>query len=432
MFQEAVMLSQADNELVTRAGRGTLMGALFRRYWLPALSSDELAADGAPVRVRLLNENLVAFRGTDGDVGIIAESCPHRGVSMALARNEENGLRCIYHGWKFDRTGACADLPTESANSNFKNKVTIDAYAIQEHAGVVWIYMGAKESQPPFPKYLWTTVPETHRIQAKWIQDANWLQSLEGGIDTVHASYLHNEAYGPGTAPGSERSTLMTDDTTPRLELEYTAYGFRYAAIRKAASDDERYVRITPHVMPCSSYPPSSIGQNRIWNMWVPRDDNSCWAWDVCFNEVTPMPEELKQGLREYRGYDTFDPKTFFKYANLGNMWYQDRELMKTTSWSGIRGLFIQDNAVQESMGSIVDRTIEHLGTTDIAIITARRLYLKAARELNDEGIEPPGVWEQRDYEYIRSEAFVQPLSATWQQEKPLDARFVAGGDSRS
>ena len=425
------MLSQADNELVTRAGKGTPMGAVFRRYWLPALLSEELVADGAPVRVRLLNENLVAFRDTDGEVGILSENCPHRGVSIALARNEENGLRCIYHGWKFDRFGACVDLPTEPASSNFKNKVTIGAYAIREHAGAVWIYMGPKESQPPFPIYLWTTVPETHRIQAKWIQDANWLQSLEGGIDTVHASYLHNTASGPNTAPGSERSTLVSDDTTPRLELEYTAYGFRYAAIRKGQQDDERYVRITPHIMPCSSYPPAPVGQNRIWNMWVPRDDDSCWAWDVCFNEVTPMTDELKQGLKEFRGYNTFDPKTFFKYANLGNMWYQDRELMKTESWSGIKGLFIQDNAVQESMGSVVDRTIEHLGTTDVAIIAARRLYIKAARELVDQGIEPPGVWEQKDYEHIRSEAFLQPATAAWQEQRPLDERFVAGREAR-
>ena len=166
--------------------------------------------------------------------------------------------------------------------------------------------------------------------------------------------------------------------------------------------------------------------------MWVPRDDDSCWAWDVCFNEVTPMTDELKQSLREYRGYDTFDPKTFFKYASLANMWHQDRESMRTESWSGIKGLFIQDNAVQESMGSVVDRTVEHLGTTDVAIIAARRLYIKAARELAEQGIEPPGVWEQEYYEHIRSEAFLQSATAAWQEERPLDARFVANREARS
>ncbi len=419
------MLSNADNELITRTGRGTLMGALFRRYWIPALLSSELEADGAPVRFKLLNEDLVAFRDTSGEAGVIGEYCPHRGVSLALARNEQNGLRCLYHGWKFDRSGACVDMPTEPVESNFRNKVRAGGLAVREHAGAVWVYMGAPEDEPPFPVYLWTTVPESNRIMAKWIQDANWLQSLEGGIDTVHASFLHNKASGPMHPPGGQRSSLLFEDTRPKLEVQETAYGFRYASIRKGADEEERYVRITPHIMPSSSYPPGSVGENRIWNMWVPRDDGTCWAWDVCFNETTPMPDELKEELREFRGYYAFDPKTFIKYAGPHNMWMQDRELMKTESWSGIRGLFVQDNAVQESMGPIVDRSIEHLGTTDAAIIAARRLYIKAAIALAEEGVEPPGVREQRDYDLIRSEAYVQPAAAAWRAERPLDERFA-------
>jgi phthalate 4,5-dioxygenase oxygenase subunit len=422
------MLSHADNELITRTGRGTLMGALFRRYWLPALLSGELEADGAPVRFRLLNEDLVAFRDTSGEVGVLGENCPHRGVSLALARNEYDGLRCLYHGWKFDRTGTCVDMPTEPLESGFRHKVRAGTYAVQEHAGAVWVYMGAPESEPPFPVYLWATVPDSNRIMAKWIQDANWLQSLEGGIDTVHASFLHNTAAGPMVAPGAERANgLMYQDTRPKLETEETAYGFRYASIRKGREEDQYYVRITPHIMPSSSYPPFAKGENRIWNMWVPRDDGTCWAWDVCFNEVKPMSDELKEGLREYRGYYAFDPKTFVKYAGPHNMWMQDRELMRVESWSGIRGLFVQDNAVQESMGPIVDRTIEHLGTTDAAIIKARKLYLKAAIALAEEGAEPPGVWEQRDYELISSESYLQAAENSWQAERPLDERFAVG-----
>lgn len=418
------MLSSTDNVLVTQTRRGTPMGALFRRYWLPALLSDELIADNAPVRFKLLSEDLVAFRDTNGEVGILSEYCPHRGVSLSLARNEENGLRCIYHGWKFDHSGACVDLPTEPASSDFKSKVRAGAYPTREHAGAVWTYMGAPESEPPFPVYLWTTVPESHRIMAKWIQEANWLQSLEGGIDTAHASYLHNRVDGPSLAPGSTASGLMVQDTTPRLELELTNYGFRYAAIRRGDEANQSYVRITPHIMPCSSYPPAVKGQNRIWDMWVPRDDDSCWAWDVCFNETTPMSDELKEDMKEYRGYYSYDPQTFRKFGNRENMWLQDRELMRTESWSGIRGLFPQDNAVQESMGAIVDRTIEHLGTTDIAIIAARRLYIKAARELVDQGIEPPGVWEQKEYAHIASDAYLQDADKSWRTERPLDARF--------
>ncbi|MCY4448757.1 MAG: Rieske 2Fe-2S domain-containing protein [Chloroflexi bacterium] len=422
------MLSHADNELITRTGRGTLMGALFRRYWLPALISDELEADGAPVRFRLLNEDLVAFRDTSGEVGVLSEYCPHRGVSLALGRNEYDGLRCLYHGWKFDVNGQCVDMPTEPVESGFRNKVRAGAYAVREHGGAVWVYMGAPESEPPFPFYYWTTVPDSNRIMAKWIQDANWLQSLEGGIDTVHASFLHNSAEGPMVAPGAQSgNNLMFNDTRPKLDIEETAYGFRYASIRRGPDEAKHYVRITPHIMPASSYPPFSREDNRIWNMWVPRDDGTCWAWDVCFNETKPMSDELKEQLKEYRGYYAFDPKTFVKYAGPQNMWLQDRELMKKESWSGIRGLFVQDNAVQESMGPIVDRTIEHLGTTDAAIIKARKLYIKAAIALAEEGVEPPGVWEQGDYELIRSDAYVQPVDSPWKVERPLEERFAVG-----
>jgi hypothetical protein len=263
---------------------------------------------------------------------------------------------------------------------------------------------------------------------AKWIQDANWLQSLEGGIDTVHASFLHNSAEGPMVAPGAQSgNNLMFNDTRPKLEIEETTYGFRYASIRRGPDEAKRYVRITPHIMPASSYPPFSREDNRIWNMWVPRDDGTCWAWDVCFNETKPMSDELKEQLKEYRGYYAFDPKTFVKYAGPQNMWMQDRELMRKESWSGIRGLFVQDNAVQESMGPIVDRTIEHLGTTDAAIIKARKLYIKAAIALAEEGVEPPGVWEQGDYELIRSDAYVQPVDSPWKVERPLEERFAVG-----
>ena len=422
------MLSHADNEFITRTGKGTLMGALFRRYWLPALISTELEADGAPVRFRLLNEDLVAFRDTSGEVGILSENCPHRGVSLALGRNEYDGLRCLYHGWKFDVAGQCVDMPTEPVESGFRNKVRAGAYGVREHGGAVWVYMGAPESEPPFPFYYWTTVPDSNRIMAKWIQDANWLQSLEGGIDTVHASFLHNSAEGPMVAPGAQSgNNLMFSDTRPKLEIEETTYGFRYASIRRGPDEAKRYVRITPHIMPASSYPPFSREDNRIWNMWVPRDDGTCWAWDVCFNETKPMSDELKEGLREYRGYYAFDPKTFLKYAGPQNMWLQDRELMRKESWSGIRGLFVQDNAVQESMGPIVDRTLEHLGTTDAAIIKARKLYIKAAIALAEEGVEPPGVWEQGDYELIRSDAYVQPVDSPWKVERPLEERFAVG-----
>jgi phenylpropionate dioxygenase-like ring-hydroxylating dioxygenase large terminal subunit len=425
------MLPYEENELVCRTGPGTLMGALFRRYWLPIMMSSELEADGTPVTTRVLSEDLMAFRDTDGRVGLMEQQCPHRLAPLYIGRNEEAGIRCLYHGWKFDVTGQCVDMPNEPAESNFRSKVRVRSFPVREHAGVVWGYLGDPSKVPEFPVYKWTQVPESHRIMARWIQDANWLQSLEGGIDTSHASFLHRR-FDPATreteqqTAGSSgvRGDLMWRDKAPRLELQPTNYGFRYAAIRQA-DEDKLYVRITPHIMPCSSYPPGSKGQQRIWDCWVPRDDESCWAWDVSYHETRPITPTEVEGLREVRGYNSYDPATFRKHGNRDNLWQQDRKAMQTVSWSGIRGIFVQDNAVQEGMGAIVDRTREHLGTADLAIIAARRLYLQAARDLVEHGIEPPGVMTAGTYQDIDSFAYIQPDDKSWHEVQPLEQQFV-------
>ena len=178
-------------------------------------------------------------------------------------------------------------------------------------------------------------------------------------------------------------------------------------------------------VMPCSSYPPGSYGQNRIWNCWVPRDDTSCWAWDVSFNEARPLDPTEVEGLREVRGYNSYNPKNFQKYGNKENRWQQDRKAMRTVSWSGIRGIFVQDNAVQEGMGAIVDRRREHLGTADLAIIQARRLYIRAAKDLVERGIEPPGVETADTYPAIESYAYLQPREQAWHEAQPLAPQFA-------
>src|SRR5215211_3983823 len=185
------MLSREENKTLCRVGPGTLMGALFRRYWLPLMHESELKVDDAPVRVRILGEDLMAFKDSEGRVGVTEELCPHRLAPLYIGRNEESGIRCLYHGWKFDITGTCVDMPNEPADSTFKSKVKLRAYSAHVHGGLVWVYMGDPERVPGFPVYRWTTVPESHRISARWIQDANWMQSLEGGIDTSHASFLH-------------------------------------------------------------------------------------------------------------------------------------------------------------------------------------------------------------------------------------------------
>src|SRR5476649_2036995 len=221
------MLSQADSDRLTRVGPGTPMGTLFRRYWLPALLSEEVPEpDGAPVRVRLLGEDLVAFRDTAGKVGLVDAFCPHRRAPIFFGRNEERGIRCVYHGWKFNRDGTCDDMPSEPPDSLFKTKVRIAAYPTHEAGGFVWTYMGPLALQPPPPDYEFLRAPETHRYPSKTLEECNWLQALEGGVDSSHATIMHNMNIG-------DRSWLRDfDATVPRLDVERTDYGFTYSGVR--------------------------------------------------------------------------------------------------------------------------------------------------------------------------------------------------------
>src|SRR5262245_63622576 len=232
------MLTQQDNDLITKVGPGTPMGNLLREYWLPSAMSIELPApDSPPLRLRLLGENLIAFRTTSGAVGVIANACPHRGASMFFGRNEEEGLRCVYHGWKFDVEGNCTDMPSEPAESNFKTKVHARAYPTQEVAGLVWVYMGPAELMPELPKYGWTQVPEANVHFSRRIQECNYLQAIEGGIDSSHVPFLHG-MLDPKIRNSADRRFLY-NDLAPRLIVQKTDYGFAYGAQRNG--DDDTY-----------------------------------------------------------------------------------------------------------------------------------------------------------------------------------------------
>src|ERR1700678_720665 len=268
------MLTPADNQRLTRVGPGTPMGTLLRRYWLPALLSEEVAEpDGGPVRVRLLGEDLIAFRDTDGAVGLVSAFCPHRRAPMFFGRNEECGLRCVYHGWKFDRTGACVDMPSEPPDSLFKTKVTIEAYPTWEGGGMMWTYMGPRDLQPPPPDHELVRAPANHRYVSKMFEDCNYLQALEGGIDPTHATILHNVKIG-------DRSFLNKyDELVASLDIETTDYGFTYAGIRSHTDFD--WIRVYHWIMP-SYHMRGSVaglfnkpGQIPTINghIWVPIDD---------------------------------------------------------------------------------------------------------------------------------------------------------------
>jgi phthalate 4,5-dioxygenase len=413
------MLTPSENERLTRIGPGTPMGETFRRYWIPALLSAELPEpDGAPVRVRLLGEDLVAFRDTAGAVALVDAFCPHRRAPMFFGRNEEGGLRCVYHGWKFDRAGTCVDMPSEPPDSLFKTKVRIGAYPTHEAGGFVWTYMGPPAFQPPPPDYEFLRAPETHRYPSKTLEECNWLQTLEGGVDSSHATIMHNMNIG-------DRSWLRDfDATVPRLDVERTGYGFTYSGIRTLA--DHQWVRVYHFIMPAiqmrgtvqgldlqEGYVPRLDG-----HFWVPIDDENTWVFNFMYSydPGTPLPLDQAIGVevRAGRGPDDLTPD-YRSRRNRHNDYAIDRELQRTTSFTGIRGVNTQDFAVQEGMGPIVDRSKEHLGTTDRAVIVTRQLLLEATRAV-EKGESPLGV-DPAASRSVRPVDHRIPLDVDWREQ---------------
>jgi phthalate 4,5-dioxygenase len=410
------MLTKEENERLTRVGPGTPMGNVFRRYWLPAALSSELPEpDGAPVRVRILGEDLIAFRASDGTIGLVSAYCPHRRAPMFFGRNEENGLRCVYHGWKFDVGGNCVDMPSEPPDSLFKTKVTIENYPTYEAGGIVWAYMGPVEKKPEPPDYELLRVPGTHRFVSKTFEHANFAQALEGGLDTAHSSFLHNMNLG-------DRTFLRNADTAPRLDVERTGYGFRYAGIRTVGGED--YVRVYHYVMPATQirgFVSGHQGQNHIpsihGHFWVPIDDEHTNVYNFMYSfypdKPLPIDYAIEREASSGRGPGDLIPGSFGLKRNLSNDYQIDRRVQKTKTFTGITGINTQDFAVQEGMGPIVDRSREHLGTTDRAIIVTRQLLLEAADAV--ENGEDLRARDPRTYARVRAADRLIPLGATWQ-----------------
>jgi phenylpropionate dioxygenase-like ring-hydroxylating dioxygenase large terminal subunit len=390
------------------------MGETMRRFWIPALLSWEVPEpDCPPVTVKLLGEELVAFRQTDGKVGIVGARCAHRRAHLFWGRNEENGLRCVYHGWKFDCTGACVDMPSEPEESNFKDKVKIPAYPTVETGGVVWAYMGPPEKRPAEPLFEWTQLPAENVGISKIWQECNWLQALEGGIDSSHINFLHG-----GKPPGQR----FNDDTAlgraqnlsqaPVIEVVPTDYGYSYAGIRPLPAEGTNHVRAYHWIMPWYQIRPGTEGGSS-GHMWVPIDDENT----MVFNMHWSWTEALSERARSLAGsgnelYVDIDVEHNFRSVrNADNHYKIDREVQKKETYTGIPGTNTQDRAVQESMGAIADRTLERLGTSDRAIINARRTLLKAIKTVQDGG-EPPGV--APTYYRLRSIQRVLPQDANW------------------
>ncbi len=424
------MLSQEDNALLTRVGPGTPMGRMMREYWIPAVRSALLEADGKPERVRLLGEDFVAFRATDGRAGFIDEACPHRCVSMALGRNEENGLRCIFHGWKVDVTGKVIDCPTEpeERRERFASLVPTRRYQVREAGGLVWVYIGQRTEPPAFPAFEFTALPTENVAPMRGVLRCNWLQALEAALDSAHVGFLHaRDARARGSEAHVSEAGFMRAKKDPKFEFDVKPYGFREAAIRELP-DADTYTRIREVVLPFFSLIPRFPGDSGVVVASVPIDDEQVMQWYIRFEIRKPFD------LDEYYqfGTDSGDPDYFNGgMGDVANMWHQDRQAMKDGHWSGIVGRqnAYEDFVVQESMGPIVDRSREYLGAADVVISLARRLLLQAVRQHEAGGAIPftDGV----DYAALRAVSVSYPREQSWRTVDALNPPELAWTKAR-
>jgi phthalate 4,5-dioxygenase len=409
------VLRQEINDLLTRTGPGTPMGQLFRQYWMPAMLAEELPEnDCPPVRVKLLSERMVAFRDSEGRYGLIDEFCAHRGASLWFGRNEGSGLRCPYHGWKYDVTGQAIEIPSEPENSNFCAHVKLTSYPLVKVGDLLWTYMGDPQTQPPLPEFEFALVPPDQTYTSKRWQECNWLQAFEGGIDSSHVSFLHSG--GLKTDPlfkGAKGNNYNMGDLKPYFEVADSEGGL-FVGARRNAEEDTYYWRITPWVMPCFTMVPPRGDHPVHGHFWVPIDDENCWTYSFDYHPVRALTAQEVQAMRDGHGVHSENiPGTFRPVANKDNDYLIDREAQKRgDTYSGVKGIAMQDASLQESMGPIVDRTKEMLVSADTGIIKARQKLKRAAEALRDKGITPPGV--DPAHHRVRSAAVVLPRDASF------------------
>ncbi|HEX3785477.1 MAG TPA: Rieske 2Fe-2S domain-containing protein [Pseudonocardiaceae bacterium] len=406
------MLKQELNELLTRTGPGTEMGELFRRYWIPALLAEELPEDGCPpVRVKLLSERMIAFRDSAGRYGLIDEFCAHRGVSLWFGNNETGGLRCAYHGWKYDVTGQCVEIPSETdeRQSRLCRKIKLRSYPLVRLGDVLWAYLGDPGDVPPLPEWEFARVPAEQTYTSKRWQECNWLQALEGGIDSSHVSGRHSSGLRDDPLYRGARGNKYTlADRKPFFEVADSDGGL-FIGVRRNADDEHYYWRITPWVMPTFTMIPPRGDHPVHGHFWVPIDDENCWVFSYDYHPVRPLREEELQAMRDGHGvHNEYVPGTFRPLQNRDNDYLMDRAAQRRgDTYSGVKGIAMQDASLQESMGPIVDRSKEKLVSTDSGIIMARRKLWKAVEAMRDNGETPPGL--DPAHHRVRSAAVVLP-----------------------
>ena len=410
------MLTREENELMCETGPGTPMGEFCRRFWTPVLLSEELPEpDCPPVQTKIYSEHLVAFRDTSGRVGVLAEFCPHRLSSLFYGRNEDGGLRCIYHGWKFDVEGRCMDMMSEPVESAFKEKVRATAYPTFEGAGFVWAYMGPSHLEPPKPELECLLLPPEHMDTTKILYESNFVQVIEGEIDTVHSSILHSvlDQHEIAKKDGvGINAQYHLRGRPPEFFVEDTDGGILIGAVREAEADTN-YWRISRFQFPWVTMPPGGgggsppEGKNALRGpvraaFLVPIDDENCWFYMCSWHPYRAYKEDEliykvgrgnpSRGVPPEPWKEGLIPGTWYGKANKHNHYMIDRDAQKNYSWSGIpfNNGRAQDSAMTDSMGASTTATRwkEHLGTTDRAIIRMRRRLIQCARDLM-EGKEP-------------------------------------------
>ena len=386
------MLTHEENDLLCRVEGDAPMGQLMRRHWIPVCLSEEVAEpDGRPVRLRILGDELVAFRDTDGKLGLLDGYCPHRRALLALGRNEDCGLRCLYHGWKFDVNGNAMELASEPPESTLKEKVKHKAYPTREAGGFVWAYLGPAAEMPEFDAPPFAADPSAQVSILRIKIPCNWAQIQEGQIDSAHSSSLHHSDMKPARVGGAEADDKSwyrpSTDKSPKLQIERTPYGFHYAAIRRpiknAASHD--YIRVTEFIAPfVSLIPPNNL--YKVASVIVPADDETSWFHFIAWGDPSSCIKTA-----EWRRFCAAEPGVdlnpdWSPVRCLENNFLQDRQAMKDGNMTGIRGIPNQDIAMWVGMGPIVDRSNDILGASDLAIVEFRRLMLDAAKRMRDEG----------------------------------------------
>ncbi|MEM7080633.1 MAG: Rieske 2Fe-2S domain-containing protein [Pseudomonadota bacterium] len=416
------MLSAQDNERLTLTGPGTAMGDVFRAYWQPALLSRELSRDGAPKRLRILGEDFIAFRDTAGRVGVVEPRCSHRGADLFFGRNEECGLRCAYHGWKFNADGQCTDLPTSTPDvaERIKPKAAIRALRVEEYGDIIWVHFA--DDAPPLPRFEFCELPPEHRFVSKKFQQCNWAQAVEGGLDTAHFSYLHAgirdgektslmpDRMGDNEPPAIARFRWLIEDGAPRFSVLKHDAGLLLGAARHA-DQDQLYWRFTQFLMPNHSLAPNTFpGEIYQGNTWVPVDETSCWIYCFAYNPEAPLSPAQRDAYAGGLGIFAEVDEEYVPIRNRENDYLIDRDVQRNSNFTGIIGISEQDAAIADSQGLIADRTRELLGQTDLGVVRFRQMMLEAADRVG-QGQAPHGCDAQAAY-FIRSGDAMSALHA--------------------